>query len=259
VRADPEGAVVSRLDAEQRFAVIPEWVLYHPGLDARAVHLYGILARHSDRSGQAFPSRARLAVLLRCSRDTVDRTLQQLKEGGAVTWERRTDEAGDPTSNLYLLRVTPPAGDAPGVAASMPPPSRVHAATGSRVDAAGGGRADAALNESQGNGKPLELSRRDVLWESVEQVMERKPETRSERGRWNAAVKELRDAGATPEQVYQRAAEYRRRWPRVEFSPNALSAHWGSLATRPAGTVGRGLAAIDAIRHELEDDCGPPV
>jgi hypothetical protein len=50
--------------------------------------------------------------------------------------------------------------------------------------------------------------------------------SRSERGRYNRAVKELVELGASVEEVRRRAQEYRRRWPGVSLTPTALVANW---------------------------------
>jgi len=54
--------------------------------------------------------------------------------------------------------------------------------------------------------------------------------TRSERGRRNAAVKELRDVGATPDEISARVREYRKRWPHLTLTETALVKHWSALA-----------------------------
>ena len=128
----------SHLTADAYFTVIPEWVLWHRDLSDRAVRLYGTLRRRADQQGEgAFPARSTLAELLRCSLDSVDRALRELRDAGAVTWERRLDPAGDPTSSLYTVHAAP-----------LRQGSRTSAATCSRTDAATGSRTRAAQVES---------------------------------------------------------------------------------------------------------------
>jgi hypothetical protein len=50
--------------------------------------------------------------------------------------------------------------------------------------------------------------------------------SRSERGRYNRAAKELAEIGVTAEEIRRRAQEYRRRWPNVPLTPTALVANW---------------------------------
>jgi len=96
---------------------------------------------------------------------------------------------------------------------------------------------------------------RDLLWEAVLDVCGVDPAalTSAFRGGANRAVKELRDAGATPEQVRDRAAEYRRRFDTAALTPTALAKHWPTLAApahlREPKRYGRGLTASEAFRQ----------
>jgi hypothetical protein len=79
---------------------------------------------------------------------------------------------------------------------------------------------------------------KDALFETLVEVCYGLPYgevtfTPAERGRINAAVKQLRAVGATPEDVRERAARYRARWPGVDLTPTALAANWQVLANGP--------------------------
>ena len=54
--------------------------------------------------------------------------------------------------------------------------------------------------------------------------------TRSARGQLNKAVKELREVGATEEQVKAKAKAYRQQYPNATLTPTALVKHWSSFA-----------------------------
>lgn len=82
---------------------------------ARAVLV--ALADYADESGTAWPSIATLAADSGFSKTTVKTALRTLREKGIITTEPRTDEAGDPTSNLYLLHFE-------GVGQETPHPGR---------------------------------------------------------------------------------------------------------------------------------------
>jgi hypothetical protein len=100
------------VDAEDRFAVIPEWVLY-ADVSAQAVRLYAVLRRKADNeTGASFYSRRTLAGLLRVKDPkVVDRTVAELEAIGAVKVTRgRLSEHGDPTTNLYTVRTSRPRG-----------------------------------------------------------------------------------------------------------------------------------------------------
>lgn len=124
------------LDADLRFTIIPEWVLWHPTLSANAVRLYGTLRRFADGNGVAWPSRRVLADRIGKSLDTVDRCLSELIDAGAVRVRSRWNEEGDRQSNVYEIQTAVPYIPEGG--------SRTDAATpghecgeGSRTDAEG--------------------------------------------------------------------------------------------------------------------------
>jgi hypothetical protein len=143
--------VSSRIKTDARFALIPEWLLDNAALSHAAIRLYCVLDRYADAEGHAYPGRALLAERLGVkSVDTVDRAIKELVAAGAITVTRRYDDAGDPTSNLYILHRYPPEG----VAARLRPPSRTPAAAGPQ-DSGDGGRMDAAQNENHLNEDPL--------------------------------------------------------------------------------------------------------
>ncbi len=99
-----EGSLV----LEQRFAIVPEWVIDADISDC-AYRLYSILLRYGQSSGQRMPGRATLATRLhKSSKDTVDRALKELVREGAVVVEHRRRD-GRNLTNRYHLMSTPPA------------------------------------------------------------------------------------------------------------------------------------------------------
>jgi hypothetical protein len=106
-----EGSLV----LEQRFAIVPEWVIDAEISDC-AYRLYSILLRYGQSSGQRMPGRATLAARLhKSSKDTVDRALKELVRAGAVVVEHRCRD-GRHLTNRYHVMSTPPAarGVSPG-------------------------------------------------------------------------------------------------------------------------------------------------
>ncbi|MBI4943040.1 MAG: hypothetical protein HY830_20030 [Actinobacteria bacterium] len=92
---------------EERFSIVPEWVLDAAVSDA-AVRLYAVLLRFGATSGQRMPSRRTLADRLRKkSVDSVDRALKELVAIGAVEVTRRSRD-GLNLTNRYLVRSTRP-------------------------------------------------------------------------------------------------------------------------------------------------------
>ncbi|BEP13932.1 hypothetical protein acdb102_22430 [Acidothermaceae bacterium B102] len=138
------------LVVEDRFAIVPEWLLDAEVSDA-AIRLYAVLLRYGQTSGARMPGRATLARRLhKKSTDSVDRAMHELEEIGAVHVEHRY-AGGQRLTNLYHLKAI--RGHA-----SIEEGSRKFAATptpadevasvelkgGSRTDAARGSRMDAA-------------------------------------------------------------------------------------------------------------------
>lgn len=138
--------MTDRLRTDVEFAIVPEWILAAKVSD-RAVRLYAVLSRYADREGAAHPARRTLAGDVGCSVDSVDRAIAELRLLQALEVTQRTDDAGDPTSNEYVVRRIPPEG----VAAQLRLPGRTLAATGSRTGAARGSRTGAALSRATGN------------------------------------------------------------------------------------------------------------
>lgn len=211
------------------FAIVPEWLLDAPVSD-RAVRLYALLARYCDGDGYAWPSRKTLATRLGRSVDALDRAVKELVQCGALTVEPRFTGSGDRTSNGYVLRRVQTAPTQGG--------SRESAATPTRSCAATGGRNPAALTRAIENESQLErkapaaadamASDRDVVWDSLLAVCGVDPLaiTKSSRGAYNRAVKDLRELGATERDIVIRATVFRRRWPDASLTPTALARRW---------------------------------
>ena len=90
------------------FAIVPLWVVDHPVTEKLDVSVYVAIKRHADQGGTAYPSRARIAELAKCSVESVDRSVKRLIEAGALDKEVRRNKAGDPISNLYTIHEEPP-------------------------------------------------------------------------------------------------------------------------------------------------------
>jgi len=118
---------------EQRFAVVPEWVI-DAGISDCAYRLYSVLLRYGQTSGCRMPARATLAARLhKTCTDTVDRALKELVAIGAVVVEHRRRASGEHLTNRYHLMNTPPASRR---LPAGPDGGRRNAATPGRTDAA---------------------------------------------------------------------------------------------------------------------------
>lgn len=95
-------------------------------------------------------------------------------------------------------------------------------------------------------GKPREP---DLLFEAVAEACGidwRSGLTKSGRGPLVKAVADLRDVGASPEDVAARSGEYRRRFVDAALTPSALAKHWPSLAPANSSQRRRGGVTFDA-------------
>jgi DNA-binding transcriptional MocR family regulator len=90
------------------FVIVPLWVVDHPVTDKLDVTVYVAIKRHADQTGTAWPSRARIADLAKCSVESVDRSVKRLIDAGALEKEVRRNKSGEPTSNLYTIHEEPP-------------------------------------------------------------------------------------------------------------------------------------------------------
>jgi hypothetical protein len=129
---EDEGTLV----LEQRFAIVPEWIIDAQISDC-AFRLYAVLLRYGQTSGQRMPGRALLAKRLhKASKDTVDRALKELVGIGAVVVERRRSGRQNLT-NRYHVRSSPPgrtdAATPSGRNPAATPPGRTDAATPGRT------------------------------------------------------------------------------------------------------------------------------
>lgn len=85
-----------------QFAIIPEGLLDAP-ISANAFRLWAIFQRHSDVLGHCYPSRNRLAEMMRVSHDTIARAKRELVDAGMITCLERYDDSGRRTSDDVFL------------------------------------------------------------------------------------------------------------------------------------------------------------
>ena len=95
---------------------------------ATKVVLYWLADHHNERSGECFPSIARLAELCEMSRRSVETHLSELEAAGLIERALRFREGGGKTSNTYILKLAdsdaqnlriPPAKSAHGDAQNL--------------------------------------------------------------------------------------------------------------------------------------------
>jgi len=162
---DEHGA---ELSVEQRFAVVPEWLLDSTVSDT-AFRLYAVLARYGNTSGVRMPGRALLARRMRRSLDTVERRIEAGRNLTNRYHLRTLDPAADTntsasaeTAGALPIRQGDGRTDAATLSADLHTAGcggRTDAATPGRVDAATGGRTGAATGSRRAAAQPRDSYR----------------------------------------------------------------------------------------------------
>ena len=85
MKEDTPNEDIVPVSADFYFAVIPEWVLAL-AVSSNAIRVYCCLRRFADNStGECFPSRKLLAMRARVSISTLDRSIKELSDAGAIS------------------------------------------------------------------------------------------------------------------------------------------------------------------------------
>ena len=189
------------------------------------------LADHANgQTGLCIPGQKLLAEQCSMSVRTVQRHLMTLEDDGYIRREVRMRGAGrGRTSDRYYL------GDQRDSSASTRQPDRTNATNqDDQHDTVGVAEPEGNRKEEHIADKPQESpsKKTDTLFETVTEVcgISLTDMTRSSRGQVNKALKELREVGATEEQVRHKAKAYRTQYPNATLTPTALVKHWSSFA-----------------------------
>lgn len=214
------------VQADQHFAIVPEWVLY-ADISSNAVRLYGTLRRYADKNGKAHPSRSTLAGHIRVkSVRTVDAALDELEKLGAVQTKQRTEGKRNLTSVYTVISAPPSAADCttPSATDSTTPVQQI-------------AQEPEPLNEKNPMRSPR---KRDFVFDALAEVcgVDVDKATKRERGGIAKAAAEIREASefagfayaSVLAAVQARARMYRNRYPNAALTPNALAMHWGECA-----------------------------
>ena len=103
--------------------------------------------------------------------------------------------------------------------------------------------------------EPKPERQKDPIWEALSAEIGARPSTPTERSLFAKAVRELRTAGATPEEIRRRCANYRKAWPHQELTVTALIKHWSRFNTGKMENKSRAFteAELAAIDIDLEE------
>lgn len=193
------------------------------------------LAGYVNPDFECFPSQTTIARQTGLARPSVSRAIKMLINKGLVS----TLKVAGRGSLLYTLNVekgvtqddTPPpvtqddtvTDDDRGVSPTMTPPVTQDDTEGLME----------GTSKKETLAPATRTRKRDLLFEALveETGLRLDSLTKSERGRVNKAAKELREVGATPDDVRDRAKLYKLKYPNVAITATALAGNWGQLAS----------------------------
>lgn len=234
------------------FAIVPDWVIFHPELSDGAVRCYGVLARYSNKEHRLWPSQQQIADDMGRKLRAVQGYMSELKAAGAISVEQRRWNG----SSILRIAVERPAQ----LCVTDPQKSAQQTRMNLRTNES---QERDPLNESQSLALVEKIDetpkarKRDLLFENVATAcgIEWDKLTPSARGSLNKAVSEIRAAGGEPQDVEGRALEYKRRFSQAPLTPPALAKHWPglgqqTLATTNVSPLRLGLAQRKAARRE---------
>ena len=192
------------------------------------------LADQANDDGYCWPGKKSIARHCEVHKKTVQKALHDLQRQGLIWIEHRKDDDGvvNLTSRYWLqMRVGAHdshvgAEDSQGVGAQDSPNPHLEPSMNPQNPCPANAEASAEPH------KPKPERPRDPIWDTLMEVcgIETTAIPKSARGAYNRAVKELREVGATPEQIRNRAARWHKVYAGATLTPTALVKHWASLA-----------------------------
>lgn len=221
--------------------------------DALLVHLAIADVANDVHNNEFWMTAAGLAEKVRVSRSTVMRAFARMTELGLLEIVERGGGRGKPTT--YRLLFPKLSQDDTDWATSEPGEtvSSTQETVSSRSETVSSGEIAPLYRTQETQGTQLAPAARktDELWEAMLSACHIDSAiTNGARAGYNKALKELRDAGATPEELCARARNHRTMWPQASLTPHSLAKHWAELRTLPRAED-PAMAAIRAQR-ELE-------
>jgi hypothetical protein len=99
----------------------------------------------------------------------------------------------------------------------------------------------------------------DEVWDAIMDAcgVNDKTLNTNERGRYNKAVKLLKESGATSDEIYMRVRVYKRKFSGAAITPVAVANHWSELdpatvAIEEVTNLPKGWDAIKQAREERD-------
>lgn len=195
-----------------------------------------MIADRADENGFCWLSGKKLCEQASVNRTTFTRRMRGLI-GEYLVCIYRTRTSGARSTNLYMLRMGRSQEQAAAIlellTAGKDDPltylnedlCSVHRGS---VQPAQGKR-DAS---KKGASPPARAREKDPIWDAVSEVTEAEPESRPECSRRGMVVRELKQLGATVDEIRARAKRYKMKYPNAPLTDTALLGRWGELSGR---------------------------
>jgi hypothetical protein len=192
---------------------------------------FALLIWVNEGTVSAWPSQKTLAAACGLTERSVREHLGVLEANGWLICEKREGKTDIWTLSDPTVTPEPPAG------VSEATPER-----GSKTPEPASAELSRTEEQRSGANAP---SRRDVVWDVLVEILGQ-PQTKTERGKRNDAVKQLKDVGATPAEIRRRHGNGRRMWPEVTITDQALVKHWTTLGQTENGFRRRPKGGVSA-------------
>lgn len=256
------------------YAVVPLWWLEL--VDGATLKLAITVASYCapKTPDRARPSQSTLAADLGISGRTIRRQLEKLREVGIIDWH--LEREGMRQYSRYTVNFAAPCNT------TIPAPcnTTIHADTSVRLhadtqDVRGRIENKEGPSLTLGSNKSEEQKTsgpfpsypesvvsgvartrvRDEAWDALVELCG-EPSNKSERGRRNVAVRDIKESlthheGDARSEIMRRAENYARRWPEIDLTPTALATNWTVCDTAdPKSTKNLAVAASMAEKRK---------
>lgn len=194
------------------------------------------IADCANDEGWAWPSQETLAKKTRMSERQVRRIVKDIQALGEIDMHMRQE--GRKRHNFYRVTVGQDVRSLPMTVGHF---------TSLGEDTAVSYEPRTEPSKKKTSSSSLNSGKRqpDLLWERLlsECGVDADSLTKSARGSANAALKQMKEVGATPEEITRRATRFRSRYASITLTPTALAKHWPQLG---GGARSNG---IDPLAH----------
>lgn len=205
------------------------WAFRQPLPATRKFVLVALADRCNKDTLRCDPSMSRVAEDTGLDRSTVIRAIAALVEDGYITKVERTRQNGSASTNAYQFPDV-------GGSRTAPPPQSQGATTPSRTAPPPEPELEPEV-EPDLAASPQERPR-NPLWDTLTHMFG-PATTRSNETKRGKIVRELKAAGATPEEMLKRGKAWPRHFDTATLTETALLEHWDRLGRKPLRAGGR--------------------